>query len=145
MALKNCSGCGKLIGETPSGYCETCKASLPEDGISAFNKVRDFLYDNPGSHPAEVSSATGVSIPTIMQFVREGRLEEYNGLAESGIKEHCACGAPLVGISKECSACTAAKTRQQAMVRKTLERKSTPEHDAHTDTADKIKTGFRSK
>lgn len=101
MKLKNCKNCGKMIGDTPSGFCDRCK--YMSNFYTDFDKVRDYLYDFPGARITVVSKQTGVSISAIVRYVREGRMQEVAGMnQESGF---CACGNPLMPGGKNCSRC----------------------------------------
>jgi len=121
MALQNCKGCGKLIGETPSGYCDNCKKTHGDDTVSNFDKVRDYLYDFPGAHIAQVSEATGVSYQEIAGYVRNGRLEEIQGIAS--VDKRCSCGNPLEGSETSCKECKASFKKQAERVKKEISSK----------------------
>jgi flagellar operon protein (TIGR03826 family) len=70
--VRNCRKCGKIfnyLGGNP--ICPVCK-QLDEDD---FKRVKEYLYDNPGSSMLEVSKALDVSVEKIKRFLKEGRLE----------------------------------------------------------------------
>lgn len=74
--LRNCRKCGKMFTYTGnSAFCQVCVRKEEED----YQKVKEYLYDNPGASMNEVSSVTGVSVEKIMRFLREGRLEIVEG------------------------------------------------------------------
>lgn len=74
--LRNCRKCGKMFTYTgKSAFCQACVRREEED----YQKVKEYLYDNPGASMNEVSSVTGVSVEKIMRFLREGRLEIVEG------------------------------------------------------------------
>jgi flagellar operon protein (TIGR03826 family) len=70
--LKNCRKCGTMFNFV-GGYplCGRCRAAEEED----FQKVKNYLYDNPGSSPPEIAKAIDVSVDKIRRFLKEGRLE----------------------------------------------------------------------
>lgn len=120
MAIQNCKGCGKMIGETPSGYCEACKTTNPD--FSDLHKVKDFLYDNPGSSIATVSEATGVSVMDIAKFIRDGAIQEISGVSTiHGGK--CSCGAALEGSERICKTCKRENDRAAERAKKDLAKK----------------------
>lgn len=71
MSYKNCPVCGKLFdGQALYEVCSDCF----EQNQNEFSKVRDYLYANPNKNILEIADATGVSINTIREFMRQGRL-----------------------------------------------------------------------
>ena len=69
--LRNCSRCGRLFGYSGRTICSYCV----EEEEDEFKKVKDYLYDNPGSTVFQVSDATGVEVEKIMRFLKEERLQ----------------------------------------------------------------------
>lgn len=69
--LRNCARCGRLFGYTGRPICSYCI----EEEEDEFKKVKDYLYDYPGSTVFEVSDETGVEVEKIMRFLREERLQ----------------------------------------------------------------------
>lgn len=70
--VRNCKKCGKIfnyIGGAP--ICPVCMQSEEED----FQKVKAYLYENPGSSITQVSTDLDISIEKIRRFLKEGRLE----------------------------------------------------------------------
>lgn len=123
MALQNCKGCGKLMGETPSGFCESCKVTNSE--YSNLHRVRDYLYEYPNSVIQVVSTETGVSVAEISKFIREGSIREISITTEGGGK--CACGASLEGAERICKGCREKNAKDTERVKKDLARKITPQ------------------
>ncbi|MGI6668047.1 MAG: MerR family transcriptional regulator [Acetivibrionales bacterium] len=73
--IRNCRKCGKIynyIGGPP--ICPTCRQEEEED----FQRVKKYLYENPGATMTQVSTELNVSIEKIRRFLREGRLEIAN-------------------------------------------------------------------
>ncbi|NMA33622.1 MAG: MerR family transcriptional regulator [Clostridiaceae bacterium] len=73
--VRNCRKCGKIfnyIGGMP--ICPACKDKEEED----FQRIKKYLYENPGASLTQVSTELDVSVETIKRFLREGRLEIAN-------------------------------------------------------------------
>lgn len=68
-----CSRCKRMFTYLGFGhyYCPTCKKMDEE----YFQRVRDYIYDHGSASAMEVSEGTGVSLSTITQYLKEGRLE----------------------------------------------------------------------
>ena len=91
MELRNCRKCGKIFGYSGSGpvICENCKKEAEE----RFQKVEDYIRDNPMTSINDVSEECDVTVQQIKQWVREERLQFSK---ESGVVFHCEkCGAPI--------------------------------------------------
>ena len=71
MNLRNCSRCGNVYVYDGFNICLNCRRSDEED----FQKVKEYLEENPGANVIEVSEGTGVETKKIIQFLKEGRLE----------------------------------------------------------------------
>ncbi len=125
MALQNCIKCGKLIGETPSGYCESCKTTDPT--YSNLHKVKDYLYDNPNSTLIVVSEATGVSVNEISRFIRDGAIVEVS-LVSAIKKDNCSCGKPLEGKERICKDCKRENEKAAERAMKSLAKNIEPSH-----------------
>lgn len=70
MDLRNCPKCGKLFVYRHRNLCPEC---LKKDE-KAFDRVREFLNDNPHASLEEVSNATEVSTKNVLEYLKEGRL-----------------------------------------------------------------------
>lgn len=73
--VRNCRKCGKIfnyIGGAP--ICPACREKEEED----FQKIKKYLYENPGASLTQVSTELEVSVEMIKRFLREGRLEIAN-------------------------------------------------------------------
>jgi flagellar operon protein (TIGR03826 family) len=69
--IRNCPRCGKIFNYLGRPICGRCMQAEEEE----FKKVKEYIYDYPGSNMPEISDATEVSIDKIMRFLREERLE----------------------------------------------------------------------
>lgn len=69
--LRNCAKCGRLFGYAGRNICSYCMDEEEDE----FKKVKEYLYDYPGSTMFEVSDSTGVAVEKIMKFLKEERLQ----------------------------------------------------------------------
>ena len=114
--------------------CEKCGAEAPEyKGVGEykctecgfvmyddFGIVRNYLKEHRGATQSDVSRATGVSMETIRQFLREERLEVAAG---SGVMLSCEiCRAPIRS-GRYCEEC-AKKVAMKEAAAKAAEHKS---------------------
>ncbi|MQN01885.1 MAG: flagellar protein [Lachnospiraceae bacterium] len=91
MELRNCIKCGKIFGYRGVGpaICDNCKKEAEE----RFDKVKEYIRDNPLTSINEVAEECHVTVAQIKQWVREERLMFSK---ESGVVFHCEnCGAPI--------------------------------------------------
>jgi len=89
MEAKNCPRCGKVFVKIREPICDQCVKE--EEQI--FEKVREFVRENPDLSIKEVSDACDVQVKRILQYIRDGRLE-----ASVGIQSEVACskcGKPI--------------------------------------------------
>jgi len=96
--LRNCKKCNRLFSSVDgSALCSRCS----EDADDGFNKVREYIYDNPNSSVKDVSVGTGVSTDVILQWIREGRIV----LGDHANISFCErCDAPIDG-GRFCGKC----------------------------------------
>lgn len=98
--VRNCKKCGKIfnyIGGAP--ICQVCRQEDEED----FQKVKEYLYRNPGANITLVSTELDVSIAKIKRFLKEGRLE-ITGDEGNMILECENCGKAIKS-GRFCEAC----------------------------------------
>ena len=91
--------------------CAQCGAKILDD----YGKVRKFLDANGPSPAVVISEGTGVPVPKINQFLREGRVEIPDG---SGVYIRCENCGTEIRFGRYCSACAAklAKSIQGIMM-----------------------------
>lgn len=73
MDLKNCPYCGKVFLQRSSAVsaCDECTDRYKAE----FNKVKEQIRLNPGISVQETSERTGVPVPTILAWIREGHIQ----------------------------------------------------------------------
>mgnify|MGYP001950325701 FL=1 len=101
MDVRNCKRCGKIYNYTGSAVCNNCLRQEQED----FEKVREYLFNNPNSSAMEVSEATGIELKVISRFLKEGRLEaDYIKMSDDSVLTCEKCGKP-VKSGRFCETC----------------------------------------
>ena len=97
--LRNCPRCGRIFGFISAPICSFCL----EEEEDEFKKVKDYLWDNPGSTVVEVSEATEVEVEKIMRFLREERLQVSSDNPNM-LLECERCGRPI-NMGRFCQGC----------------------------------------
>ena len=101
MNLRNCARCGKMfnyIGGQP--VCEACKKAIEDD----FQKVKQYIVDNPRAGLKEIAEENGVTTKQIQQWIREERLMFTS---DSPLQIQCEnCGAQIQ-TGRYCAKCKA--------------------------------------
>ena len=101
MNLRNCARCGKMfnyIGGQP--ICDPCKKAIEED----FQKVKQYIVDNPRAGLKEIAEENGVTTKQIQQWIREERLMFTS---DSPLQIQCEkCGAQIQ-TGRYCDKCKA--------------------------------------
>lgn len=98
--VRNCRKCGKIfnyIGGAP--ICPVCKQEDEKD----FQRIKEYLYQNPGSSVTQVSTELEISIEKIRRFLKDGRLE-ITGDDGNMILECENCGKAIKS-GRFCEAC----------------------------------------
>jgi len=98
MNLKNCKSCGKLFDYTGNPLCPECVKKDEED----FEKVKEYLEDNPTANVNNISEETEVSVKRITRFLKEGRLECKS--VENSLLKCEKCGKPI-RAGRYCNEC----------------------------------------
>ena len=90
MDVRNCRNCGRMFNYLggPS-ICPICRDLAEKD----FEKVRDYIRENPHANIQKISDDCEVTVQQINQWVREERLEFSK---DSPIMMECEnCGDPI--------------------------------------------------
>ena len=103
MAVRNCKRCGKIFNYAAGQpICENCRKELEQD----FQKVKEYIKENPNQGVKEVAEACEVPEGQIKQWVREERLEVSKG---AGVLNCEQCGEPIA-TGRFCEKCKANMT-----------------------------------
>ena len=97
MEVVNCPRCGKMFTKMRDPLCKECM----KEEEDLFQKVREYLDENPNTSLPEVAEATGVSTKKIMRYVREGRLEASQYVGGVTCER---CGKPIK-LGRYCEKC----------------------------------------
>jgi len=96
--LRNCPKCGKVFSYMSNSICKECEKAEEDQ----FNKVRDYLNENPMCNMQVLSDETGVSMKKIMQYLRDGRLQISKGMVGELLCDDC--GKPILS-GRYCDTC----------------------------------------
>ena len=103
MGVSNCARCGRIFNYVAGQrICEGCRKELEKD----FQKVKEYIRNNPNKGIREVSEECEVSEKQIKSWVREERLEFSKG---AGVLNCESCGAPI-STGRFCDKCKAQMT-----------------------------------
>lgn len=98
MTIVNCKQCGKIFNYDGSKVCPKCRREENDN----FQKVKEYLYKNPGSSTQEVSDETEVPVAKIIEYLRQGKLEVKG---EGNMILECErCGVPIAS-GRYCDKC----------------------------------------
>lgn len=99
MNVKNCRSCGRLFNYISGPFlCPACRERMEEK----FQKVKEYIRQNPGVGIQEVSEACEVETNQINQWLREERLELMEG---SPLMLSCMTCGSLIRCGKYCEQC----------------------------------------
>lgn len=119
MVLARCRRCGKVFNKVIEK--DVCPACLEEEE-NEFQKIKSFFREHPRARLDEASRETGVDKKTIMQFLKDGRLQlvfPEEAISEEGLL--CErCGRPILQ-GKLCEEC---KKKLSLLVSQSLKEKS---------------------
>ncbi|HHY42343.1 MAG TPA: MerR family transcriptional regulator [Thermoanaerobacterales bacterium] len=100
MELRNCPVCGKLFVYNHINLCPECLKKDEED----FDRVREFINNNPMATIEEVSEGTGVSARKILEYLKAGRLMLQSNNANIVLKCEI-CEEPIL-TGRLCEKCS---------------------------------------
>lgn len=131
MDVKTCRRCGALFHHVVGPrLCHNCKKKDEED----FQRVKEYLYENPGAAMATVCEDTNVTVKQVRHYLREGRLTVSK---DSPIGLDCeSCGARIV-TGRYCDICRNNMSIQFASVSKSM-KKEEPE-ESQKSTRDRMR------
>lgn len=75
--IRTCRRCRKLFNYIASPYCPRCVDEIDRE----YRVVRDYIYDHPNEGIKEIADATDVDERSILELLRDGRLELDSGSA----------------------------------------------------------------
>jgi|GEM_PF-612919 len=96
--LVNCIVCGRLFKSVDDNICNRCT----DDEDSPYVRVREYLYQNSGASAVEVSEATGVSVSSIMKFIKDNRITL---VGEKSLLTRCNICGEYISQGSTCSSC----------------------------------------
>ena len=116
MDVKSCRRCGVLfhhvVGPT---LCQKCKKKDEED----FQRVKEYLYENPGAAMSTVCEELGVTVRQVRQYLREGRLSVT---VDSPIGLECERCNKRITTGRYCDSCRTDMSNQFATTAKSMEK-----------------------
>lgn len=99
--LRNCKKCGKLFNYI--GGVSMCSECISEDEEN-YQKIKKYLYENPGASISQLSSDLDMTLETIKRFLRDGRLEI---VGDNGIPVmHCERCSEPIKTGRFCDECS---------------------------------------
>jgi len=88
-----------------SPICPNCEKAEEE----TFEKLKEYIGDNPGCNMAQLSTETGVPVKIITGFIRDGRLEISKGMVGEIVCDRCK--TPIIR-GRYCESCALAAQRE---------------------------------
>ncbi len=127
MEVKVCMRCKKMFQYiTGPSICPKCRQIEEEQ----FQKVKEYLRENPGAAMNVVSEETSVPVKLIQSFLKQGRLEVVPG---SPMMIQCEkCGAPIV-TGKYCNKCKAELVGELSAVASEITRAKDANSEHHNE------------
>lgn len=92
MSVSNCVRCGKVIN---GGSIEVCDSCAEKEKVE-FQRIKDYIENNPGATVFQVTTALDIAIKNIKRYLRENRLEIADRDAKSNSFLSCIkCGESI--------------------------------------------------
>lgn len=99
MEARNCPKCGRVFAMIRESICPKCV----KEAEATFEKVRDFIKENPNMTIKEVAEECDVSYKRILTYIRDGRVEASGGM--HGEVTCSRCDKPIK-VGRMCEKCT---------------------------------------
>lgn len=116
MDVKACRGCGALFHHLVGPpLCQKCKKQDEED----FQRVKEYLYDNPGAAMSTVCDELGVTVKQVRHYLREGRLSVS---VDSPIGIECERCNVKITSGRYCESCISAMSNQFSATAKGMQK-----------------------
>ncbi len=115
MGVVNCRRCNKIFNAV-MGYETVCPECRKQDN-EEFKKVKDFLWDHPGTTIDELSDIFGIDPKHIKAWLRDEKLSLADGVV-ADILTCEKCGKPILK-GRFCEKCKASMVTE---LRKTIEK-----------------------
>lgn len=97
MALKKCLGCNTFIDASEGkDYCSNCmfehfNQGDEEQQETLYLRVREYLLENPRTPKTVIADIMNISVKVIDKWIREGKIEEVEGMMASPEKKSSNC------------------------------------------------------
>ncbi len=99
MNIKSCRKCKEaFVSNSNSNICPSCIKKIDEN----FQKVRDYIYDNPNAKMEQICEATEVDRADIIMWLKQGKL--IMDSAATPLINCETCGKPIVS-GRYCAEC----------------------------------------
>ena len=99
MNLRNCSRCGKMFNYVAGPtICEPCRKAIED----SFQKVKQYIEDNPRASLRQISEECEVTTKQIQQWIREERLMFSKDSPIQLVCENC---GELITTGRFCAKC----------------------------------------
>lgn len=106
MQNRNCKRCGEIFPYV-NGYplCKECREKDEEE----FQRVREYVRDNPGVNIEQVAQAIGLPPQQVLRYLQEERLETFSRSDKHLLCEMC---GSIINTGRYCEKCKAEINRE---------------------------------
>lgn len=130
MDVKSCRRCRALFHHVVGPQiCPQCKKLDEED----FQRVKEYLYDNPGATMATVCEEAEVTVKQVQRYLREGRLTVSE---DSPIGIDCESCGVKISTGRYCDKCRTSMANQFSSVSKGQQK---PKEKPKTNTSNRMR------
>lgn len=109
LRIANCPKCGKVFTKTFGDVCPECQKEVERQ----YELCAKYLRENRKATIHELSEDTGVSIPQITKFIREGRISLHDN---PNLGYPCSTCGTIIRQGTVCKSCQESITREIAAV-----------------------------